>query len=54
MKICAAEKLLQVKTLFEEVRFKASLEGGQGIRAVTESERKRIPDLCSREAKECV
>ena len=36
--------------LFEEVSFKASLEGGEG-RAVTESERKRIPDLDSREAK---
>ena len=48
--ICAAEKLLLVKILFEEVRFKASFEGGKE-RAVTESERKRIPDLDSREAK---
>ena len=34
----------------EEVCFKASLEDGEG-RAVTESERKRIPYLDSREAK---
>ena len=40
--ICAAEKLLLVKILFEEVRFKASFEGREG-RTVTESERKRIP-----------
>ena len=39
-----------VKILLEEVSFKASFEGGEG-RAVTESERKRIPDLDSREAK---
>ena len=44
--ICAAEKPLLVKILFEE----ASFEGGEG-RAVTESERKRIPYLGSREAK---
>ena len=50
-KICtAAEKLLLVKILFEEVSFKASFEGMEG-RTVTESERKRIPDLGSREAK---
>ena len=39
-----------VKIQFEKVSFKASFEGGEG-RAVTESERKRIPDLDSREAK---
>ena len=39
-----------VKILFEEVSFKASFEGTEG-RAVTESERKRSPDLGSREAK---
>ena len=39
-----------VKILFEEVSFKASFEGRKG-RAVTESERKSIPDLDSREAK---
>ena len=50
-KICtAAEKLLLVKILFEEVSFKASFGGREG-RAVTESERKRIPDLGSRETK---
>ena len=38
------------KYCFEEVSFKASVEGTEG-RAVTESERKRIPDLCCREAK---
>ena len=38
------------KYCFEEVSFKASVEGTEG-RAVTESERKRIPDLDSREAK---
>ena len=32
-----------VKMLLEKVRFKASFEGREG-RAVTESERKRIPD----------
>ena len=43
--ICAAEKLLLVKILFEEVSFKASFEGKEG-RAVTDSERKSgIPDL---------
>ena len=41
---------LLVKTLFEEVSFQPSFEGGEG-RAVTKSERKRIPDLESREAK---
>ena len=41
--MCAAEKLFLVKILFEEVSFKASFEGREG-RAVTESERKRIPD----------
>ena len=40
--ICAAEKPLLVKILFEEVSFKASFEGREG-RAVTENERKRIP-----------
>ena len=49
-KICAAKKLSLVKILFEEVSFKASFEGWEG-RAVTESKRKRIPDLCSRGAK---
>ena len=39
-----------MKILFEGVRFKARFEGREG-RAVTESERKRITDLCSREAK---
>ena len=48
--ICAAEKLLLVKILFEEVSFKANFEGREG-RAVMESERKRIPDLDSRDAK---
>ena len=48
-KICAAEKLLLVKILFEEVRFKASFEGREG-RAVTESERQRSADLGGREA----
>ena len=32
--------------MFEKVSFKASFEGGEGP-AVTESERKRIPDLDS-------
>ena len=36
--ICAAEKPLLVKILFEEVHFKASFEGGEG-RAVTAKER---------------
>ena len=48
--ICSAEKLLQVKILFEKVSFKASFEGREG-RVVTESKRKRIPDLESRKAK---
>ena len=39
-----------MKILFEEVSFKACFEGREG-KAVTESERKRIPDLDSREAK---
>ena len=38
-----------VEIPFEEVSFKASFEGGEG-RAVTESERKKIPDFDSREA----
>ena len=46
---CAAENLLLVKNELEEVGFKARLEGMEG-RAVMESERKRFPDLCSREA----
>ena len=37
---------LLVKIQFEKVSFKASFEGGEGT-AVTESERKRIPDLDS-------
>ena len=41
---------LLVKMLFEEVSFKASFEDREG-RAVTERERKRIPDLGSRETK---
>ena len=49
-KICAAKKLSLVKILFEEVSFKACFETKEG-RAVTESKRKRIPNLCSREAK---
>ena len=48
--ICAPEKVLLVNILSEEVSFKGSFEGREG-RAVTESERKRIPDLCCREAK---
>ena len=48
-KIWAAEELLQVKILFEEISLKVTFEGREG-RAVTESERKKIPDLCSREA----
>ena len=43
-KICTAEKLLLMKIQFEEVRFKASFEGVE-VRAVSESERERIPDL---------
>ena len=49
LKICAAENLLLVKILFEEVRFKASFEGREG-RAEAESEVKRILDSCNREA----
>ena len=49
---CAAEKLLLVKILLEEVHFTAGFEGREG-RAVTESKRKRISDLDSREAKGC-
>ena len=49
-RICAVEKLLLVKRLFEEVSFKASFEGREG-RAVSESKRKSIPDFDSREAK---
>ena len=37
------EAILLVKILREEVSFKASFEGRKGW-AVTESERKRIPD----------
>ena len=48
--MCAAEKLLLVKTLFEEVSFKASFEGRKA-RAVTESKKKRIPELCSKKQK---
>ena len=49
-KICAAENwLLLIKILSEEVSFKAGFEGREG-RAMTESEMKRIPDLCRREA----
>ena len=48
--ICATEKPLLVKILFEEVNFKASFEGREG-RAVVESKRKSIPDLDSREAR---
>ena len=44
-----AEKLLLVKILFEVVSFEASFEGREG-RAVTKSERKRIPDVCCKEA----
>ena len=48
--ICAAEKPLQVKILFEEDSFKASFEGGEG-RAVMGSKRKRIPNLDKSKAK---
>ena len=48
--MCAAEKLLPVKILFEEVSSKASFERREE-RSVTESERKRIPDLRGRDAK---
>ena len=44
------EKLLLVNILLEQVSFKASVEGRER-RAVAESERERIPDLGSREAK---
>ena len=37
--------------LLEQVSFKASFEGMEGRAVTTESERKRIPDLGSREAK---
>ena len=47
-KICAVEKLLLVKVLFEEVNFKTSFEVSEG-RAVMESESERIKNLCSRE-----
>ena len=47
----AAEKLCLVKRLLAEVSFRASFEGSVVGRAVTENEKKRIPDLCSREAK---
>ena len=53
LKICAAENLLLVKILFEEVRFKASFEGREG-RAEAESEMKRILDSCNREAEDRV
>ena len=39
------------KDTCEEVSFKASFEGREG-RAVMESEGKRIPDLCLREAED--
>ena len=48
--ICAAEKLLLVKILLDEVSFKASLESTER-RAVTEIERKRIPNMGNRDAK---
>ena len=38
-KICAAEKLLLVQILFEEVSFKASFEGGEG-KAVMERQQR--------------
>ena len=48
--ICAAENsLLLITVLSEEVSIKAGFEGREG-RAMTESGRKRIPDLCRREA----
>ena len=46
--MCSTKAITDQNT--EEVCFKASLEDGEG-RAVTESERKRIPYLDSREAK---
>ena len=42
--------LLPVKIMFEEVGFRASFQDNEG-RVVTDSERKRIVDSCSREAK---
>ena len=42
-------RLLLVRILFDEVHFNASFEGKER-RAMTESERKRIPYLCSKEA----
>ena len=50
LQICAAEKPLLVKIQFEEVSLKANFEGGEG-RAVTESERKRIPDFGQQKSK---
>ena len=51
IKICATDKLYLVKILFEDVQvLRAVFEGREG-RTVTESERKRIPDLDSREAR---
>ena len=41
---CVHRKLSLVKILFKKVNYKASFEGREG-RAVTGSERKRIPDL---------
>ena len=41
--MCSREAILG-KIQFEEVRFKASFEGVE-VRAVSESERERIPDL---------
>lgn len=49
-KICVADKLLQVKIMFEGVGFKAGFQDNER-RAVTDSERKRIPDSCSSETK---
>ena len=49
-KICSADMLLPVKIMFEEVGFRASFQDNEG-RVVTDSERKRIVDSCSREAK---
>ena len=56
-KSCASEKLitllvllLLIKKLFEEVPFKTSFEGREGM-AVMESERKRIAGVGSRKAK---
>jgi len=41
------KELLLVRTLSEEVSFKIRFEGKER-RAMTESERKRIPDLCTK------